>query len=92
MNNNTDDLVSLLRRTNELLLVIVKAQMKDILKAELSNKKKKQLYELTGTSIPIKKISEMVGVSTGAISTIWKNWEYAGLIIKDGKTYRRTLG
>ena len=91
MANSQSDLSALLQRTNDLLLVLVKAHLKSVIEAELSDKKRKDLYVLTGDPIPIKKISEKVGMSTGTISQIWQHWEDVGLLIKDGKSYRRVI-
>lgn len=84
-------LVLLLRRTNELLEVLVKLQVTDVLQAELADPKKKQLYELTGGSLAVKAISSKIGMATGVISGNWKRWEQMGLLIKDGKSYRKVL-
>jgi len=86
------DVGSLLQRTNDLLLILVKAQLRAVIAAELSDPKKKALYELTGTALPVKKISEQIGMATGTISTTWQHWDDVGLLIKDGKSYRRVLG
>ena len=66
-------------------------QLRPIIESELSDTKKKKLYELTGGSLPIKQISERVGLATGTISQTWQRWEDAGLLIKNGKSYRKVL-
>ena len=38
-----------------------------------------------------KQIAEKVGLGTGTISRTWQHWEDVGLLIKDGKSYRRVL-
>lgn len=91
MINSQSDISALLQRTNDLLLILVKAQLRSIIETELSDNKRKELYVLTGDSVPIKKISERVGMSTGTISRIWQHWENVGLLIKDGKSYRRVI-
>ena len=91
MIRNEVDLSSFLQRTNDLLLILVKMQLRAVIVAELSDPKKKSLYELTGTALPVKKISEQIGMATGTISTTWQHWEDVGLLIKDGKSYRRVL-
>ena len=83
--------VPLLERTNELLEVLVKLQLGDVLKNELSDPKKRQLYELTGCSLAVKAIAAKVGISAGSISGYWQRWEQLGLLIKDGKSYRKVL-
>lgn len=85
------DVGTLLQRTNDLLLILVKMQLRAVIEAELSDPKKKALYNLTGSAMPVKKISQEVGMATGTISTTWQHWEAVGLLIKDGKSYRRVL-
>ena len=84
-------MVPLIKRTNELLEVLVKVQLGGVLRDELADPKKRQLYELTGGSLARPAISTKVGMSGGAISGHWKRWEQLGLLIKDGKSYRKVL-
>ena len=85
------ELIQEVRRTNELLSALVKIQLRDVLESELADKKKKRLYELTGGSLAVKEISKKVGMATGPISQTWQGWERLGLLIKEGKKYRRVL-
>ncbi len=77
-----------LQRSNELLTVISKTLLSDALKNEVKNKKMAKLYELTGSDTR-DEISKKIGMSAGAISAVWQRWETLGLLIKDGKSYRR---
>jgi biotin operon repressor len=86
------DVGALLQRANDLLLILVKTRLRPVIEAELSDPKKKAFYNLTGTAMSVKKISEKIGIATGTISTTWQHWEDVGLSIKDGKSYRRVLG
>lgn len=86
--NNTNDIASLIGRTNELLAVLAKVQLAPIIEREFSDSKKRQLYEHTG-SLSQSALVKMVGMSAGAISGHWKRWEQQGLLVKDGKQYRR---
>lgn len=81
----------LLVRTNELLAVLVKLQLKQVLAAELADPKKKALYELTGGDLSVKELAEKVKMSTGAISKAWQSWDDDGLLIKRNGRYRRVL-
>jgi hypothetical protein len=83
--------VALIKRTNELLEVLVKLQLGDVLKNELADPKRRQLYELTGGNLARPAISAKVGMSGGAISGHWQRWEQLGLLIKDSKSYRKVL-
>lgn len=89
---NADYLAQLLLRTNELLTVLAKAAVKPALETELSTPQRRKLYDLTGGDFSIDQISKKLRMSTGAISTLWQRWESVGLLIKDGKRYRKVLG
>jgi hypothetical protein len=93
MNNEhaTAELASLLRRTNELLQTLVSIQLRSALQSELTDPKKRTLYDLTGCATPIKALAAKVGMGTGSISRTWQQWESLGLLVKDGKSYRRVL-
>ena len=87
--SNQSELALLLKRNNELLTVLAKAQLSSIIENELSDDKKKKLYKLTGKSLTGKQVSTKLGMSTGAISGIWQHWESQGILIKEGQKYRR---
>lgn len=87
----TNEVVSLLERSNELLAVLVKAQLSEVLEKELADPKQRKLYELTGKNVPIREIAKKTGTSTGAISRTWQRWERLGVLIKEGKQYRRVF-
>ncbi|MEQ9567846.1 MAG: hypothetical protein RLN85_18905 [Pseudomonadales bacterium] len=88
--NDGADIAALIRRTNELLTVLVKTQLSNILEIELADEKKRKLYEHTG-SLGQVALTSKIGMSAGAISGHWKRWEQVGLLVKDGKSYRRVF-
>jgi hypothetical protein len=79
----------LLVRTNELLSVLVKLQLQGPVTVELSDPKKRSLYNLTDRELPIKELSTKVGMSTGAIPRTWQKWEDLGMLVKRNGKYRR---
>ena len=85
------EIVSLLRRNNELLTVLAKTQLGEVLEKELSDPKHRKLYELTGKNVPVKQIASKIKISTGVISQTWQRWERMGIVIKEGKQYRRVF-
>lgn len=85
--SSTNDL---LQRNNELLEILVRLQLKPALDEELADPKNRQLYELTG-KLPIGRIAAQLKMSAGKISGIWQRWEQRGLLIKDGRSYRRAV-
>jgi uncharacterized protein YerC len=88
--NSEQALRSQLRRIEDLLKTLVKIQLRDIVKSELDQSDMKNLYVLTG-SYTIRDIEKKTGLSKATISRTWQKWEQFGLLIKDGKTYRKVL-
>lgn len=86
-----NEILDLLRRNNELLSVLAKTQLRETLESELADPIQKELYSLTGKNIPIKKISTKIKASTGNISRTWQRWEHLGILIKEGKYYRKVF-
>lgn len=79
-----------LKKIEELLTVLVKVALGDTLRAVLADRQHKFLYEHTGR-IPVKELARKTGISTATISRTWQAWEAAGLLVKDGKQYRKVL-
>ncbi|MGD0551500.1 MAG: hypothetical protein ABSB25_02485 [Sedimentisphaerales bacterium] len=88
--NNENDMLPHLQRIEELLNALLKVQLAPILEKEFSDATKAKLYKAIGKD-GIVKLSKKLDCSTGWISGVWKNWEQLGLIVKDGKSYRRIL-
>ena len=91
MSDNDDRILKLLKRGNELLTILAKGALSDVLRKETANAKSRALYQLTQGDLPVTAISKRVGLSVGTISRTWQRWEEQGLLIKDGKRYRRAL-
>ena len=85
------EIVSLLKRNNELLAVLAKTQLSEVFDKELVDPKRRKLYDLTGKNVPVKQIAGKIKMSTGVISETWQRWERMGIVIKDGKQYRRVF-
>ena len=85
---NDTEIVCSLQRIEDLLSVLVKAQLSESIERELSDPKMKELYKLTGNHT-VRDIQKKLGRSIGTISRVWKRWEQLGFIIKDGKQYRK---
>jgi hypothetical protein len=88
---NPDPVAEILVRTNELLSVLVKAELRQVLDTELKDPKKKKLYELTDGERTVRQLAPVVGMSVAAISRAWQSWDEAGLLVKRGGKYRRIL-
>lgn len=79
-----------LKRIEELVGAIARNALRDALKSALVDREHKFLYENTGL-LPVKELARKTGFSTGSISRTWQAWEEAGLLIKDGKQYKKVL-
>ena len=77
-------------RIEELLTVLAKRALSEAMKEQLTDNTLRKLYELTGTAT-VKQIATRTGLSTGKISGLWKKWEEAGLITKQGVQYRKIV-
>lgn len=87
---NDAEILASLRRIEELLGTMTKAQLAPIIQKELCDDKAQQLYELTGT-MPHKDICKALSCSASTVSDTWKRWERLGLLIKDRGHYRKVL-
>ena len=88
--NNHEQILQSLQHIEELLQTLLKPQIAPILDRELTDPKMKSLYALTG-SRTVNDLAKQTGFSTGKISGIWKHWEQLGLLIKEGRSYRKVL-
>ncbi len=86
------EMLGLLRKNNELLTLLAKCAMADVLERELADPKQRALYQHTDGKLTVRAISKEVGLATGSISRTWQRWEQLGLLVRDGNRYRRTLG
>jgi DNA-binding MarR family transcriptional regulator len=85
----TDELRTL-KRIEELLALIAKAMRSEQLAEILIDKKHRLLYEGAG-QFPVTELAKKTDLSPATISRLWQKWEQMGLLVKDGKQYRRVL-
>jgi DNA-binding MarR family transcriptional regulator len=90
MNEPVSEELQALKRIEELLALLVKAVMAERLEKILADKAHRLILEQTG-KLSVRQLAKKSGLSTGAISRLWQEWEEAGLIVKDGKQFRRVL-
>jgi|SRR5689334_10462510 len=79
-----------LKKISLLLSTLVKCQLAPVLEAELHDKTRRTIYEMTGTKT-VKEIAAEINMAVGTVSQAWSRWEQLGLVFKDGKSYRKTL-
>lgn len=75
-----------LRKIREMLEFLVKQKLVEKIGKLNSNEKK--VYELTGKRKREEIIKE-TGFSAGKISSLWDKWADEGILIKEGKKYRK---
>lgn len=85
-----DEIELSLKRIEESLYILVKTQLAPIFESELRDPKLAKIYEMTGNS-SANEIAKKASCSATTVSGAWKRWEQMGLLIKDGKSYRKVL-
>lgn len=78
------------KRIVELLEALVKIEINEVITEKISDPLVNEVYELTGEK-NTKEISKSIGISTGKVSMIWKDLEKRGLILKDGREYKKVF-
>lgn len=79
-----------LKRIEALLTALTKVVIGGRLVEILKDKSYQTLYEGTG-EIGIIELSKKTKFATGKISGIWKEWERMGIVVKEGKSYRKVV-
>lgn len=87
---DNDETLSTLKRIEESLSILVRCQLAPTLRPELVDPKMAKVYNLTGNKNS-KIIAKEASCSESTVSSSWKRWEQLGLLIKDGKSYRKVL-
>lgn len=77
-----------LARIEEWLRKIAKILMGPLLEAELSDERARKLYELTGKATA-DTLAKKLRCSKSTIFYHWKRWERLGLVVKQGRGYRK---
>jgi hypothetical protein len=77
-----------LKRIEALLRSLVRISLAESMSTLLTDDKLRGLYDGTG-NLKRGDLEKRTGFSAGKISGLWAEWESAGLLIKDGKSYRK---
>jgi hypothetical protein len=77
-----------LSRIEDLLRSLVRISLSEAMARLLTDDKLRDLYWGTGR-LKREELERKTGFSAGKISGLWAQWEQAGLLIKDGKSYRK---
>jgi len=87
MNEDTN---AILRRLEQLVAALLRIALSESLVQIQADKRLKRLYDLTGVR-DVRTIAKKTGYSLGTISHTWQSWEDRGLIVKEGKFYRKLV-
>lgn len=85
MNNNEK---KSLERIEDMVEVLTRAKISEVLEKELDSPIKKKLYELTG-KVKREQLVKQTGLSAGTISGLWQKWHSKGILKKKGKIYTK---
>lgn len=77
-----------IKKIREMLEFLIKQKISE--KVNKLSIDEKRVYELTGQNGQIKMVKK-TGFSAGKISKIWQKLESEGLLIKEGKGYRKVV-
>jgi len=86
----TDQTNEILLRVEQLLRGILRRSASALLSQIRADKKLRRIYELTGTK-DVRSIAKVTKCSLGKISRIWQSWEDEGLIVRQGKSYKKLV-
>lgn len=79
-----------LERIQNLLVLMVKHQLKPILDEEFRDQKSKDIYGAADKATS-RELAKKYKCSHTTIANLWKKWEAMGLLVKEGKSYRKVL-
>ena len=85
-----EDLRATLQRIEELVRTIAKVELGPVLERELADDKMKKLYALTG-SLTAREATKRLKCSASTVAEAWQRSERLGLVVRDGKRYRKVL-
>lgn len=79
-------------RTLEEIKLLLLIQCKLLITSVLMNEteKNKLIYQLTGIKGQ-EKITKELNISPNTLSALWREWEEKGILIKDGRSYIKTI-
>jgi hypothetical protein len=75
-------------RLISLVEALVRMKVAEASEKEFNDADERKLYELTGKK-PVKELAHITGFSVGKISGLWQEWASKGLLVKEGKSYRK---
>jgi DNA invertase Pin-like site-specific DNA recombinase len=62
-----------------------------LLPSLLDSEDKKKVYQMTDGNLSVNEISKRTSVSVGSISNWWNQWYERGILLKEGKRYKKLI-
>jgi DNA-binding MarR family transcriptional regulator len=84
------EILGYLKRIEEWLAIVAKTQLGPILQTEIADKRMAELWQLTGKATQ-REVKTKLNMSADTISSAWQRWERLGLLVREGKEYRRVI-
>jgi hypothetical protein len=88
MPNDNTEIQHTLKRIEDLLTALTKVALRDAMGKHIADKNSKLIYENLDR-LTVRQLSKKTGFATGKISGLCQEWERDGLLLKEGKKYRR---
>jgi hypothetical protein len=79
-----------LAEIRDLLKQLLRVQLAPIVAAEVRGERLEKLYELTGTATA-DSVAKELSMSKGTVIATWQRWEQCGLLVREGRLYRKAL-
>jgi DNA-binding MarR family transcriptional regulator len=86
-----DETNEILLRIEKLLRSVLRAAFAETITNINADSSLRAIYEMTGGTATVSEIARKTNVSTGKISGVWRAWEQTGLIVKEGKSYKKLI-
>ena len=77
-----------IKKIREMMEFLVKQKISE--KLDKLNSEEKKVYNLTGNKGQVEMV-KVTGFSAGKISKIWQKLESRGILVKEGKGYRKVV-
>ena len=78
-----------IKKIREMMEFLVKQKISEIV-LKIRDPMERKLFELTGTR-GVKELVQITKFSAGKISKLWQEWEEQGILVKEGKRYRKVM-
>jgi hypothetical protein len=79
---------SLLEKNNLMLEALLRAQLAETMKKELTSPALKKLFAMTARGAAVREIAKKTGIATGSASRIRQRWAQLGLLVKVGRDFK----